>query len=354
MIQSTKCDILVIGAGPAGSFAAKTAAEKGARVIIIERKAQVGLPVRCAEYIPGQLPGMIGLGREYVVQAIKGMRTFLPDGDVTNLKAPGFTIHRHVFDKTLAKAAINAGAQFYVSTSAVAFDQGAVVVKTGVDNHRISANVIIGADGPFSTVGKWVGCENKALIPAVQVSVMLTKPLEMTEVYFHEDIYAGYGWLFPKGKEANVGLGAKTAGKKRNVLNGLLGQFVNRLADEGKVYSKILNLTGGWIPATPVRNVVKDNILLVGDAAGQTHPITGAGISPAVICGEMAGRWAAEAVSSNDRFALFEYQKEWEDLFGETNNRASMRRRLMENQWHQLDAVIKKCWVCFREYYTGN
>ena len=58
MMKKNRCDILVIGAGPAGSTAARMAAEKGAHVIVIERKASIGIPVRCAEYIPAQLPGV--------------------------------------------------------------------------------------------------------------------------------------------------------------------------------------------------------------------------------------------------------------------------------------------------------
>ena len=91
--------------------------------------------------------------------------------------------------------------------------------------------------------------------------------------------------------------------------------------------------------------------MLVGDAAGQTHPITGAGIVQAVICGKMAGEWAAEAIKKDNPDLLAEYENEWFDLYGASQERAFRRRELMENNWNDLDKIIKKCWVAFEEYY---
>ena len=99
--SAMECDILVVGAGPAGSSAALAAAREGARVLMVERKAKAGVPVRCAEYMPAPLLGKIGPEREFIVQAVRGMRTFLPNGEVKEMVAPGFTIRRDLFDQTL-------------------------------------------------------------------------------------------------------------------------------------------------------------------------------------------------------------------------------------------------------------
>jgi digeranylgeranylglycerophospholipid reductase len=98
--------------------------------------------------------------------------------------------------------------------------------------------------------------------------------------------------------------------------------------------------------------VTRQNVLLVGDAAGQTHPITGAGVFQAVICGRMAGNWAARAVKAGNLGLLSEYEKEWRDLFGEALERAFRRRQLLEQEWDQLEEIIKYCWIAYREYYT--
>ena len=119
-----------------------------------------------------------------------------------------------------------------------------------------------------------------------------------TEVYLSPDIYGGYGWLFPKGDTANVGLGMKRNNAHSHRIHAMLGRFMEKLKKDGKIKGDPLNSTAGWIPVKPLEKSVNGNILLVGDAAGHTHPITGAGIFTAVSCGKMAGNWAAKALKS--------------------------------------------------------
>jgi len=349
------CDILVVGAGPAGSSAATAAAKKGMSVLVADRSARIGIPVRCAEYIPAQLLGEVNLGSEYVAQRIRGMRTWLPDGSHVETVAPGFTIHRDLFDQTLAREAERAGAEILLSTTVLYRDNQEVVVrKKDRELLKISPRIIIGADGPHSKVGEWISSVNRHLIPSVQARVLLKNPLEFTHVYFHKDIYGGYGWLFPKGNEANVGLGRKKKNGNDVSLKKLLEQFIGRLVEEGKIFPKVLKWFGGWIPAEPVRRVVKGNVLLVGDAAGHTHPITGAGIAPALISGRKAGEWAVKAIEAKDLALLSKYENDWRDSYGEAIDRAYHRRNLLERHWGQLDTIIKTCWVAFREYYVGT
>ncbi|MCP4245986.1 MAG: FAD-dependent oxidoreductase, partial [bacterium] len=104
-METLRCDILVVGAGPAGSSAARAAAEKGLEVLVVERRDTIGVPVQCAEYIPAPLLGEIDLGRSVVVQSVSGMRTILPDGETTVMRSPGCMIRRDLFDQALARAA---------------------------------------------------------------------------------------------------------------------------------------------------------------------------------------------------------------------------------------------------------
>jgi len=347
-----KCDILVVGAGPAGSSAALAAARKGMQVLMVERKAKAGVPVRCAEYMPAPLLGKISSERNFVVQRIRGMRTFLPDGEMKEMVAPGFTIQRDLFDQALAREAEDAGVKVLFSTRMLADNpnQPALKLPDGSLAH-VEAKTIIGADGPHSTVAGWMDSVNRSLIPAVQVRVPLVNSLDFTEVYLKKDLYGGYGWLFPKKDEANVGIGVIKTPKSSHSLKELLEQFLFELANAGKIIAQPVKYFAGWIPAGPVKSTVIGNKMLVGDAAGQTHPITGAGLPQAVICGRMAGKWAARAVMEKDLDLLKGYEGEWKDLFGESLVRARERRTLMEQEWERFDTIIKKCWIAFREYY---
>jgi len=161
-MKTCDCDILIVGAGPAGCSAAVTAAQEGLRVVVAESRRQVGVPVRCAEYIPAPLLGAVNLGKQFVVQHVSGMRTFLPNGEVKETRSPGFTINRDCFDQLLARAAEEKGARILLSTKAVTKANGAVVLKEKDDSFvKVNARVIIGADGPHSTVGKWIASENR-------------------------------------------------------------------------------------------------------------------------------------------------------------------------------------------------
>jgi flavin-dependent dehydrogenase len=282
------------------------------------------------------------------------MKTFVPDAPEKITRAPGYIIRRDRFDNALACKAQEAGAKIMPATSAIGIDaSGAVKLKSG-DGRVIALKpkIIIGADGPHSTVGRWVGAVNEHMLPAVQMTLPLTEPLDHTEVYFSPEIYAGYGWLFPKGESANVGLGMKRTDGDQEPIVKTLHRFVERLKKKGKITGRPTAQTAGWIPAEPVRSAVYGNIALAGDAAGHTHAITGAGIFAAVVCGQMAGKWAGRAVLDSDLGLLKRYDDEWKDLMALTLVRAYQRRRQMEDGWNDFNATVRNCWVAYRRYYA--
>ncbi|MCP4682685.1 MAG: NAD(P)/FAD-dependent oxidoreductase, partial [Desulfobacterales bacterium] len=200
-------DVLVIGAGPAGSTAAKVASEEGLQVLMIERKANVGLPVHCAGYIPRLLSKAVDIDANAIIQKIDFMRTYLPGGETIDTRSPGFILERSLFDKHLALRAVDAGVDLMIKSTAVSRNNGRVVVKNGRDISEIAAKVIIGADGAKSTVGRWVNERNRDFIVALQAEVRLKDPMVHTEVYFNVDYEGGYAWLFPRGLTANAGVG---------------------------------------------------------------------------------------------------------------------------------------------------
>jgi flavin-dependent dehydrogenase len=206
-MRSLECNVLVVGAGPAGSCAAREAAAAGANVLVLERRPVIGVPVQCAEYIPAPLVGEVGVGRGYIVQYVAGMRTMLNGEPIQELAAPGCMIRRDQFDQALAQAAREVGARYLLDTSAIAFDGRVLTARhRGGEIITIQADVMIGADGPHSRVGRWIGSANANCVPAAQMRVRLTNPLQYTEVFFDDRIYGGYAWLFPRGTRPTWGL----------------------------------------------------------------------------------------------------------------------------------------------------
>jgi len=348
-----RCDVLVVGGGPAGSSAARNASEKGADVVLIDRRRQIGVPVQCAGYIPARLPGELDIDRSYLVQPVEGMQTYLKGELIAETSLPGFTIHRDRFDDLLLRAAIEAGSTVLLNSAAVAKEKDGVVIRAEDRSlTRVNTTVIIGADGPKSTVARWAGADPTEPVPGVQATVGLTRPMSHTEVHFEPEIFGGYGWLFPKGNLANAGLALKRRKGDGKSLKALLDWFIDKLRRAGKIADPVF-YAGGWIPTAPLRTPVYRNMMLVGDAAGHTHPVTGAGIFSAICGGTMAGRSAAAAVSSGDMNRLKAYPAEFAEFLGSTLVRGTSRRSLLEREWANLDSILKYCWIAFREYY-GN
>ncbi|MBI5001441.1 MAG: NAD(P)/FAD-dependent oxidoreductase [Euryarchaeota archaeon] len=342
-------DILVVGAGPAGSSAAREAAKAGCRVLMVEKKMRIGLPVQCAEYIARLLLAESRISSDSVIQGIDSMVTHLPDGGTAVTRSPGYMIDRAAFDRELAASAQDVGAEVLVNTRCVSRSDAGVLLKRGGEKIVVASRVIIGADGARSTVGEWMGSTNEDFITGLQYALPLKEPLENTEVYFRQELFGGYGWLFPKGGVANVGIGVKrrsVAGASES-MQMMLDAFANQLESAGRVRNVPVSVTGGSIPVGGPLASVKGDMMLVGDAAGQTDAITGGGVPQAVICGRMAGKAAARAVLEDDTDILMDYEREWQGLYGRALRNALEKRHLLESRWGELESAIKKYWVAF-------
>lgn len=347
-------DIVVVGAGPAGSSAAKAAAERGAKVLLIDRRQRVGVPVQCAEFVPQWIFHHAHFSANCIAQTIDSMVTHLSDGTSYEMKSPGFMLDRSLFDKDLAASAVAAGSKISIETKAVSMSSQGLAVERGTKSEVVQSKVIIGADGVHSAVARFLGQPPLKTIVALQYEVVLSQPQNHVHVFFHKDYEGGYAWFFPKGKTANVGIGVVP--RKTTFLSGLMNQFLDHLIDSKRLVDvEIVSRTGGSIPCEKPRKTVLENILLVGDAAGHAHPITGAGVLNAVMAGEVAGRIAAEAVNKGDLNYLEQYQAECEEMFGKALLYGALKRTFLEERWDQpsmdFEGLIRETWVGFKEYY---
>lgn len=343
-------DVAIVGAGPAGAVAARILAEQGVKVGMLERRTQVGIPVRCAEFVPAFLYRLCDLPPAAIAQRISQMETVLPDGRITRTSAPGFVLHRALFDNHLVARAVGAGAVLMLKSLVLDVQGHEVTLKRAGKVCKVSAQVIIGADGPYSVVREKMGLATPVLAHAFQMEIVLKEAQPHTKVFFHPDFFGGYGWLFPKGQTGNAGFGMVVREKGdmrqgRQRLMDLLG------IDEGR----ILGFTGGSIPVGGLfKRIVQDNQLLIGDAAGVTHPITGAGIANAVISGTLVARTIPGVLHSGNWAGLADYEDALRDHLGNSLALALRNRNFQEQNWHRDEAVltqvVKQTWVAYQDY----
>lgn len=354
-VQDT--DVLIIGLGPAGASAAAAAAQAGLAVVAVDRRRQPGFPVQCAEFVPAMLAQELTGLESVTQQRINAMFTYVENETPDEKdRFPGRIIDRMAFDAALVERAKSAGADCRFGTQLRSISPEALAMLS--DGSVIRAKVMIGADGPRSRVGDAVGRVNRELVETRQITVELRHPHEATDIFLSAEIPGGYGWLFPKGRVANVGLGVTPWAKDR--LKPLLEKLHERLIADGRVGAEIMAHTGGAIPVggplDPVASLDGAPVMLVGDAAGLTNPVTGAGIAAAVISGDLAGLAAADWLGGDDE-ALNDYRSELDALFGGALDRAVQRRHAILDEFDRgvcpTPAALRRGWIAYSDYWAA-
>ncbi len=345
-----KTDVLVIGGGPAGSMTAKWAAKSGARVLLIEKRQEIGSPVRCGEGMSKDWLHDVGIkpGR-WVNVEVEGARIFSPSEKVFEINEKhagnevGYVVERDEFDKQLAIDAANAGVEVKLKTSAVAIlkEHGRVVgakVKEFGQTYDVRAPITIGADGFESQVGRWAGLPTNIATRDMDTCLQyrmtaVDSDVRYCDFYLGKCAPGGYVWIFPKADGvANVGIGVQVSqGKSPADARTYLDKWIAE--HPGYAKGKKIDMVGGGVSiAPPLKQTVTDGFMLVGDAARMIDPLTGGGIANGCIAGKICGTVAAEAVSSNDvsKEFLQRYEKGW---------RARLEEKLYRN-WLAKEKLV--------------
>ena len=341
-------DVVVVGSGPAGSVTARFAAETGAKVLIIERRAEVGVPVLCGEGISQKVDQIKVLeGKRWIATKMEGARIFSPNGTMITLSAEyagnetGYVVYRDIFDQELARGAVQKGAEIMLDTNAVDLLKKDGKIKGIVARHfdetlEIKADIVVGADGVESRIGKWAGVQTTLKPNDLETCVQYTLTnIEWDSPYC--DFFlgkqvapGGYVWVFPKGKDvANVGIGILASLSESGKAKKLLDKFI-AAHPQLKKGEPLRVITGADPVAEPIQSV-QDNLLLVGDAARQVDPITGGGLMNAIEAGKYAGETIGRAVKKQNFTAqtLSEYETLWKEAFGKKLHRNYVAKEII-------------------------
>ncbi|MBX8640115.1 MAG: NAD(P)/FAD-dependent oxidoreductase [Thermoplasmata archaeon] len=362
MFFKDEYDVVVVGAGPSGSTAARYAAMNGADVLLVEKRQEIGSPVRCGEGVSMEIFKHVDIQPDprWFVNQVTGARIFGPSGRHLLIDAKnagdevGAVIERDEFDKHLAMLAARAGAEISTKTAVISLlhDDGkisGVTLRRMGETRDVRAKLIIGADGFESQVARWAGMNTNLKTRDTTSNLQyrmtgLDLDPRFTDFYIGSVAPGGYVWIFPKSRQvANVGIGLLLSKiKGASEAKDYLDAFIEK--DSRFRNADILEtVSGGVSVSAPLDRTVSDGIMLVGDAARMIDPLTGGGISNGVIAGSVCGRIAAEAVKAGDVSSeyLQRYEEGWRALLEEKLYRDYMaKEKLISLDDETLDKLI--------------
>jgi digeranylgeranylglycerophospholipid reductase len=341
-------DVVIVGSGPAGSVTARFASEAGAKVLVIERRQEIGVPVLCGEGISRKIDEWNMLeGTRWIAGKMDGARIYSPDRTCVTLSAEkagnetGYVIYRDIFDQELARQAIKAGAKFMMNTQATSLikDKGKIKginAKHFDEEFEIEADVVVGADGVESKVGQWTGIDTLLKPKDLETCCQYTfANVDCKDAYC--DFYlgreiapGGYVWVFPKGKDtANVGIGLLASLSEAGLAKKLLDKFIEK--DPRLKNAEPLRFLAGAVPVANPVETVRDNLILIGDAARHVDPITGGGLTHCLEGGKIAGETIGKAIQEQNfsKEFLSTYEESWKKAFGQKIKRNYLVKEIM-------------------------
>ena len=330
-------EILVVGAGPAGLIAAREAAEKGAEVTVLEEHSEIGIPCHCAGLLSVRGLKAIGVPGEgsFLQNMVRGARFFSPSGlsfTVEKDEAIACVVDRSLFDKSLARQATEAGAQIRLQSRVRRIRR----VKAGIvalgEQESAKAKILIDAEGASSGIVRAAGLKplnRDCILPGLQFDLRgVALDPDYVEIHVGRRVAPDFfAWVIPLSEDSvRVGLACKGPRPKE-----FLDRFVDARFGYENDLERIASRSGRVIICGPIEKTFGDNLLVVGDAAGQVKPITGGGVILGGICASIAGEVAAQAAKHEDCASEFlgRYETLWKQRLGREFRMTLLARRTL-------------------------
>ena len=360
-MEAERCDVAVIGGGPAGSRTATLIARAGYRVLLLEKRERIGYPVRCAEAIGPRhdVERYLRLDASILSSPVNGFLVRTPRGETirTDIDAIGFIVDREAFDRRLAETAAEAGADVRCGQQAISLLKtgGAVTGLTVRDlatgrEYRVDAKIVVGADGVEGLSPRWAGIAGSLrpgeIFTCAQelIGGIDLPPGPIIEFHLGSRFApGGYAWVFPKGNgEANVGVGLNPLRAGGRTACDYLDAFIADRCPDGKRRRLV---AGGCSVARGLRALATDGYLVVGEAAHQNNPFSGGGIINALEGADMAAAAIGGALESGTASvkSLVSYTRAWNGSVGKTNEAFFLAARVFFNLSDgEMERVIRR------------
>jgi digeranylgeranylglycerophospholipid reductase len=329
-------DVVIAGAGPAGSAAAAECARLGLRTLCIEEHGTIGFPVQCAGLLSNAAFEECRVSERSVLNRVCGARIFSAKGSEIRIdagKTKAYVVDRAMLDQEMSLAAADAGAEFRMKTTVWGVKDNHVHTRGAFGHEEIPFRILIAADGPRSTVARHLGMErSKVYLAGIQADLPGECDPRMVEIY-PDASPDFFGWSIPTAPgRIRVGLCSATQVPER------FRAFISRFGTTNT------HLVTGTLPLGLMPKTYGHRTLFVGDAAGFAKPTSGGGIYTGVRSARHAAAVAAEACNRDtftDAF-LAGYEQKWREDFGhelELGFRLfSLRQNLNEED---MDALIQ-------------
>jgi geranylgeranyl reductase family protein len=308
-------DVTVVGAGPAGSAAAKEAAKLGKKVVMLEEHAEVGVPCHCTGLV--SIKGLDLLEVDYsriILNKCRGARLFSPNNTEIEVKKPSTTAYvldRVGLDKQMAEEAESEG----------------VEVRKGVRGEVAKTGITVAADGSASGIARSLGVKREHFL-TYQIFTEHAMETDFVELHFGPFAPGFFAWAVPVDeKHARVGIGVSSGNPKQ--------AFDAFCKARGLGALKALSIQAGPIPVFDGQQTVFDSVALVGDAAAQVKATTGGGIAIGGFCGRILGQ-----VIGRD-LPLSEYESAWRAEYErDLELHLRMRRFADRLSWQEMDELF--------------
>ena len=303
-------DLCVVGASIAGNYLAYLLSKSNIKIVVIEEHTDIGLPFQCAGIISQKLSQLIELPEEIVLNRVKTAKIINPSGNFIKLSGNEhpYVIDRIALDRLFYGKNKNAknityylGERFRSFKYSVEKGQKCVLIETS--KRLIKAKMLIGCDGPLSSVGKRLKVKNKVLY-AAQIRIKGNFHENEAVMYFHPLWKQLFGWIVPEGNNVyRIGIASsKNVKECFHIFLKKLGIDINNKIDQ----------QGGIIPYGTMSKSAFKNALLLGDAAGQVKATTGGGIVMLLTAAKHASNCVKLSFKQNDfskRFIKKHYEK---------------------------------------------